>query len=345
MSGSRAKSPSRDALPAGTVTFLFTDIEGSTKLFHRLGEQYPLALAAHQQICREVFRERSGYEVGTEGDAFFVAFSNATDATLAAVECQRALASNPWPADAEIRIRIGVHTGEARVVGSDYIGLAVHRAARICSAAHGGQVLISGATAELLESERLPDVGLRELGEHRLKDFPEPARLVEIVIPELPSTFPPPKTLEPPIRLPAQPTQLVGRTRELQHACELLQRQDIRLVTLTGPGGTGKTRLAVEIAARLGGAFGDGVYFVGLAVVRDSAEVAAAVASCSGRAIRRQPAHRGDGQRLFARQTGPSAPRQSRASTRRHAIHHGPAGRGQAPQGTRDKSSDPSPLE
>jgi class 3 adenylate cyclase len=123
-------------------------------------------LAAHQELCREVFCEHSGYEFGTEGDAFFVAFSSATDATLAAVECQRVLARNPWSPDAEIRIRIGVHTGEARVVGSEYVGLAVHRAARICSAAHGGQVLISGATAELLESDRLPDVGLRELGEH-----------------------------------------------------------------------------------------------------------------------------------------------------------------------------------
>ena len=283
MSGSRAKPRSRDAIPAGTVTFLFTDIEGSTKLFHRLGDdRYPLALASHRQICREVFRERSGYEVGTEGDAFFVAFSSATDATLAAVECQRALARNPWPADAEIRIRIGVHTGEARIVGNDYIGLAVHRAARICSAAHGGQVLISGATAQLLESERLPDVALRELGEHRLKDFPDPERLVEIVIPELPSVFPPPKTLEPAIRLPAQPTQLVGRTKELLLAGELLQRQDIRLVTLTGPGGTGKTRLAVEIAAQFGDAFGDGVYFVGLAVTSDSAEMAGAVAHALG---------------------------------------------------------------
>jgi predicted ATPase/class 3 adenylate cyclase len=282
VSDSRATPRIAGALPAGTVTFLFTDIEGSTKLFHRLGDRYPLVLAAHRHLCQEVFRERSGNEIGTEGDAFFVAFASATDATLAAIECQRALAGHPWPADAEIRIRIGVHTGEALVVGREYVGLAVHRAARICSAAHGGQVLISGATAELLESDRIPDVNLRELGEHRLKDFPRPERLVEIVIPELPSAFPPPKTLEPPIRLPAQSTQLVGRTAELQLACDLLEGQDIRLVTLTGPGGTGKTRLGVEIAARLGRAFGDGVYFVGLAVIRDSAEVPTAVAHALG---------------------------------------------------------------
>src|SRR5213080_116505 len=179
------------ALPSGTVTFLFTDIEGSTQLLKTLGPLYGDALAEHQRILRAAFAAHGGREIDTQGDSFFVAFRRAKDAVGAAVEAQRALAAHDWPDGTALRVRMAIHTGEP-VVGADrYVGLGVHRAARICAAGHGGQVLVSQTTRELLRDDPLPDLTLRDLGTHQLKDLDEPERLYQLVAPGLPESFPP----------------------------------------------------------------------------------------------------------------------------------------------------------
>jgi predicted ATPase/class 3 adenylate cyclase len=270
-------------LPTGTVTLLFTDIEGSTRLLERLRDRYVEVLAAHRRLLRAAFAQFDGHEVSTEGDAFFVAFTKASDAVAAAVAGQRAIASRPWPDGATLRVRMGMHTGEPIVVADSYAGLDVHRAARICSAAHGGQVLLSQATRELLGSELPREVGLRDLGEHRLKDLTRPQRLVQLVIPDLPSEFPSPRTLGAhPMGLPTQLSGFVGRQRELAEVRVLAQRDEVRLLTLTGPGGTGKTRLAIQVAAELVEAFPDGVVFVELATVNDPRVVVSTIAQGLG---------------------------------------------------------------
>jgi class 3 adenylate cyclase len=174
-------------LPSGTVTFLFTDIEGSTRLLRRLRGRYAEVLGEHHRLLRAVFAEHGGREVHTEGDAFFVAFARASDAVAAAVEAQRALGSQRWPEGADVRVRMGVHSGEAEVRMDDYVGLDVHRAARICSAGHGGQVLISSSTRELVAGELPADVALRDLGEHWLKDLDRPEHLFQLVVGDLPA--------------------------------------------------------------------------------------------------------------------------------------------------------------
>jgi class 3 adenylate cyclase/streptogramin lyase len=182
-------------LPGGTVTFLFSDVEGSTRLLRELGqERYGQALAAYQLLIRESCTARSGHEVDTQGDSFFFAFATARDAALAAAEAQGSLSRHAWPDGTRLRARIGLHTGEASVSEGRYVGLSVHRAARVCAAGYGGQVLLSQATAAVLEDEELGDLGLRELGRHRLKDFERPVRLHQLDLPGLPSKFPPPKT-------------------------------------------------------------------------------------------------------------------------------------------------------
>jgi YVTN family beta-propeller protein len=178
-------------LPSGTVTFLFTDIEGSTRLLKQLRERYTEALSEHQRILREAFAEHGGREIDTQGDSFFVAFRRAKDAVGAAVAVQRGLAEHTWPEGAELRVRVGIHTGEPVVGGERYVGLGVHRAARICAAGHGGQVLVSQATRELLRDDPLPDVSLRDLGEHQLKDLDEPERVYQLIAPGLAESFPP----------------------------------------------------------------------------------------------------------------------------------------------------------
>jgi class 3 adenylate cyclase len=170
-------------LPRGTVTFLFTDIEGSTRLLKQLRERYAEALTDHQRILREAFSEHDGREIDTQGDSFFVAFRRAKDAVGAAVAGQRALSEWAWPDGAELRVRMGIHTGEPAVGEERYVGLGVHRAARICAAGGGGQVLVSQATRELLRDDPLPDVSLRDLGEHRLKDLDEPERIYQLLAP------------------------------------------------------------------------------------------------------------------------------------------------------------------
>jgi len=223
------------ALPTGVVTFLFTDVEGSTKLLHELGDAYADALHEHRRVLRKAFVERDGVEVDTQGDAFFVAFGRATDAVAAATDAQLALAGGP------IKVRIGLHTGEPRLTDEGYVGLDVHRGARIAAVGHGGQVLLSQATHALV------DTRVRDLGPHRLKDLTTPERIFQLEIDGLPSQFPPLKTLDAGIRnLPAPRTSFVGRSDELASIDRMLDQPDCRLLTLVGPGGVGKTRLALE---------------------------------------------------------------------------------------------------
>src|SRR5262245_10313496 len=239
------------SLPQGTVTLLFSDIEGSTRLLRELGDDYPDVLADHRRALRKEFARHGGVEVETEGDAFFVAFAKASDALSAAAAARDALANGP------IRVRMGLHTGEPTVTEEGYVGIDVHRAARIATAGHGGQILVSQATRDLAGAERL-----RDLGVHRLKDLAAPERLYQLDDDE----FPPLSSVDQ-TNLPVQPTPFVGRAGELAEVLALLDVH--RVVTLTGPGGSGKTRLALQAAAESVEQYGDGVWFVSLAAVRD----------------------------------------------------------------------------
>jgi len=239
------------AQPAGTVSFLFSDIEGSTKLLGELGsERYAAVLADHRVLMRAAFEAYDGYEVDTEGDAFFVAFRSAGDAVAAAAAAQKALAAHPWPGDCEIRVRMGVHTGEPLIAPPNYVGMDVHKAARIMAAGQGGQVLLSQTTCDLLD-ERFE---LRDLGEHRLKDLSGPQRLYQLGDVD----FPPLKTLYR-TNLPVPATAFLGREQELGELVALLERPDVRLVTVMGPGGSGKTRLGLQAAAEMSERFPDGI--------------------------------------------------------------------------------------
>jgi predicted ATPase/class 3 adenylate cyclase len=253
----------RPALPTGTVTFLFTDVEGSTRLARELGEAWLPLLHRHREIIRAALTGHGGVEVQTEGDGFFAAFSRAPAAVSAVAQAQRDLAVEPWPPGAAIRVRMGLHAGEG-VVDADgsYVGHAVHRAARIAAAGHGGQVLVSAAVRALADDALPPGVTVRDLGEHRLKDLrPEP--LAQLVIEGLPAEFPPIRSLDArPNNLPTQLTSFVGRDRDLAEAAGLLA--GTRLLTLTGPGGTGKTRLALQLAASTADEHPDGTWFVAL---------------------------------------------------------------------------------
>jgi class 3 adenylate cyclase len=191
------------ALPGGTVTFVFTDIEGSTALLKRLGDGYGEVVATHRSIVREEFGSRGGVEIDTQGDAFFFSFTRATDAVAAAVAAQRRTASHPWPEDVQLRMRMSLHTGEPVAGEEGYVGIDVVRAARICSAGHGGQVLLSAATAALVGSSLPEGVRRHDLGEHRLKDIDQPEHIYQLDVDGLPSTFPPLRTTgeEPPLTL------------------------------------------------------------------------------------------------------------------------------------------------
>lgn len=269
--------------PSGTVTFLFSDIEHSTRLLQHLGNRYAEVLAAYRQLLREAFQEWDGYEIDTAGDGFFVAFQRATHAVVAAVAAQRTIAAHPWPEGVPVRARMGMHTGEPALAAGGYVGLDVHRAARICTAGHGGQTLLSQTTRALVEHDLPAAVRLRDLGDHRLKDLQRPERLYQLVIPDVPADFPPLKSLDAHSHnLPVQPTPLIGREQVGATACGLLRRTDVRLLTLTGPGGTGKTRLGLQVAADLLEDFESGVYFVPLAVIRDPALVASSIARALG---------------------------------------------------------------
>ena len=268
-------------LPTGTVTLLFSDVEGSTRHLLNLGERYEQALADHRQLLREAFARVGGREVNTQGDSFLVAFRRARDAVAAAVEGQRSLDAHSWPEDRPLRVRMGIHTGEPAVREDDYVGLDVHRVARISAAAHGGQVLVSDATRRLLGDEPLPDVHLRDLGEHLLKDLPAPERLFSLQAPQLHAEFPPPRSLDA-TALPVKASSLVGRAREVETLLELIARDDVRLVTCTGAGGIGKTRLALQVAAGAAPTFRNGVVLVALAPVTEAVSVLPTVAASLG---------------------------------------------------------------
>ena len=254
-------------LPAGVVTFLFTDVEGSTRLLHDLGDAYADALHEHRRLLREAFTAHEGVEVDTQGDAFFVAFGRASDAVAAAAHAQLALAGGP------IRVRMGLHTGEPRVTEEGYVGLDVHKGARIAAVGYGGQVLLSQATQALVDTD------VRDLGPHRLKDLSSPERIFQLQIDGLPSEFPPLKTLEAGMRNLAAPrTSFVGRADELESIDHMLDDPGCRLLTLVGPGGVGKTRLALEAAARRIDRYQHGVHFVPLVGVPAPDLLAPAVA-------------------------------------------------------------------
>ncbi len=268
-----------------TVTLLFTDIEGSTQMLQRLGnEAYSATLARHQQILREVFARHDGHEIDSQGDGFFVVFARTGDAIAAAVEAQRALNAQAWPAGESVRVRVGLHTGEPALAQGRYVGLDVHCAARVMAVGHGGQVLLSQQTHDALKNSWplvvLPQgVTWRDLGEHRLKDLPDSQRLYQLVIEGLPADFPPLRSINSRTNnLPSQPTPLLGREDEVAAAIAVLRRSDSQLLTLTGAGGTGKTRLGLQVATELLADFPDGVFLVSLAATSDATLLASVVA-------------------------------------------------------------------
>jgi predicted ATPase/class 3 adenylate cyclase len=256
----------RRPLPIGTVTLLFSDVEGSTRLLMRLGAAYVEVLDGQRSTLRSAWSAHGGAEMATEGDSFFVVFSSAQDAVSAAVQAQRALFAYPWPEGEQVRVRMGVHTGSPMLHNDGYVGRDVHRAARIAAAAHGGQVVLSEETADLVRGTLPKDVRLLDLGGHLLKDIPHPERLFQLEVDGLPSTFPTLKSIGAPSSLPAPPLPLVGRDDELADLAGAVA-SGVRLLTLTGPGGVGKSRLAVAVAHRLGTHFPDGLYFVPLSMV------------------------------------------------------------------------------
>src|SRR6266480_1464283 len=270
-------------VPTGTITLLFTDIEGSTLLLQHVGGQESHVLAQWRQLLHAAFQPFHGHEVDTQGDSVFFAFARATDAVSAAVAAQRNLASHPWPEGAAVRVRMGLHTGEPQRTADGYVGLDVHLAARLMSAGHGGQVLLSQTTRHLVEHHLPAGVNLRDLGEHHLKDLPQKSHLFQLVIAGLPADFPPLGTLDThPYNLPVQPTRLIGREREVAAVQQLLQREDVRLLTLTGPGGSGKTRLGLHVAAELSDHFTGGISFVNLAPISDAELVVPTIAQTLG---------------------------------------------------------------
>ena len=270
-------------LPRGTVTFLFTDIEGSTRLWQAHPTAMRDAIARHDEILRTEIEGYDGVVFKTVGDAVCAAFASAPQAVRAALSAQRALADQAWGETDPLRVRMALHSGEADAREGDYVGQPLNRVARVLAAGHGGQILLSAAAHELVRDALPPGMILRDLGEHQLKDLYRPERVFQLLHPALPADFPPLKSLDrQPHNLPLQPTPLVGRERDVADVTALLLREEVRLVTLTGPGGTGKTRLALQAAADLLDAFPDGAWFVDLAPVTDPALVPGAIAAVLG---------------------------------------------------------------
>lgn len=269
------------ALPTGTVTFLRTDIEGSMRLARRLGAAWDAVNASHMGLIRGAVEDHGGTCVRTEGDAVFAVFPEARKAVSAAIAVQRALAAHEWPDGAEVRVRIGLHSGEAYLSGDDYGGFEVNRAARIAAAGHGGQIVLSDPTRALI-ADALPEgVAIRDLGRHALRDVPHPERLFQLDVPGLRSGFPALRTVTATVGdLPSRLTSFIGREEELEELDELLTER--RLVTLTGPGGIGKTSLAIEAARRVAARFADGAWFVPLADVEHAGQVRSVIARTIG---------------------------------------------------------------
>src|SRR4051794_31840506 len=270
------------ALPAGTVTMVFTDIEGSTALLQSLGDRYGEVLGDHNRLIREAFARHDAFERGSAGDGLYFVFASAREAVQAAVDAQLALAGHPWPDGAAVRDRMGIHTGEPRNASEGYVGLDVHRAARICSAGHGGQILVSQTTRDLVAEELKQPLGMADLGAHRLRSLDGPAqRIFQVTGPGLARDFPPPRTGDAPrnnIRL--EVTSFVGREREIEQATRMLDQSS--LLTLTGPGGVGKTRIGLRLARTLLDRFEDGTWIVECGSLSDPSFLLPAVVSAVG---------------------------------------------------------------
>ncbi len=272
-------------LPTGTVTMLFTDMEGSTLLLQQLGDRYAEVLRECRRLLREAFEQCNGHEVDTQGDAFFVVFESALDAVSAAILAQRALFDAQWPEGVSVRVRMGIHTGEPQPAEEGYIGLDVHRAARIMSVAHGGQVLLSQETRDLVAGELPTGVALWYLGEHQLKDIAGHTRLFQLTLPGLPDYFPllstmGPRRVLPPLPVPS--TSFVGRGQEVAAITRLFSQGEVRLLTLLGTAGVGKTRLALCVAEQLTERFAGNVAFVSLEQVADAEGVLPAIVQALG---------------------------------------------------------------
>ena len=267
-----------EILPSGTVSLLFTDIDGSTRLLEQLGDAYATLLSDHHRLMSDAIATHGGSQVDSAGDGLFISFPTAKAALLASIDAQRAIAGHRWPADAEVRVRMGLHTGEPLSAASGYVGIDVHRAARICAAGHGGQILVSDAARALIGTAVPDGVTFRDLGEHRLKDLATPIRLHQVLASGLPADFPPVRSLETlPNNLPHQLSSFVGRDQEIADAEARLATTS--LLTLTGPGGVGKTRLALEVGAHLVDAYPDGVWFVELGTLDEGALIGDTIAS------------------------------------------------------------------
>jgi predicted ATPase/class 3 adenylate cyclase len=267
---------------AETVAFLFSDLEGSTRLLSALGpERYGDVLTAYRSVVEDTATAEGGRVVDHEGDGLFVVFPTAASALRAALGAQQEIGRAGLPEGVTIRARMGIHAGEAERHGEGWVGIAVHRAARVSSAAHGGQVLVSEAARALGADELPPDADLRDLGEHRLKDLGRPERLYQLTAPQLASEFPPLQTLDvAPHNLPLQPSSFIGREEELRTVLDLLARE--RLVTLTGVGGAGKSRLALQAAAEMLDQHADGVWLMELAPLTDPTGVVDLLAAVLG---------------------------------------------------------------
>ena len=275
------------ALPTGTVTFLFTDLEGSTRLWEEHPDAMRAALARHDEILRDAVEKRDGHVVKTTGDGLHAAFAIAPDAVAAALDAQLQLLAEPWPLPEPLRVRMGLHTGVAEVRDGDYYGPAVNRAARVAAAAHGGQVVASAATADLVRDDLGAEITLLDLGEHRLRDLGRPERIVQIAHPDLPSDFPPLRSLDAyPGNLPVQRSAFVGRADDIAEVRAAIDAAPV--VTLTGVGGVGKTRLALQVAAEAVGRFPDGAWFVDLGPVADAGFVAPTFSAALALPERRQ---------------------------------------------------------